>query len=406
MTTKKLSFDPEADMYDIPGESEDITDQQNIVDNQLNDIFSEFGGHPDEVRIKISVLRIIPNRADFETCFQCTPNELPITDRIIEEYGPGRYEIRVYMNGKVKRILKFNVAERLKKPLSYSKPQEGGDLKDLLGAMMENQRQMFEQMQSIMKPPQVAPVDPMQSMFQQLQMMKMMKEIMGDSSPANQMGLHDVVSLAKEFAELGGGGTEKGSADVLYKMVETAFPLLIEGAKNSPQNKAPHFPGMAGAPSVPMNFPLQPGAMRPPAMPGAPTIGPQPKQGENPAMFLRAVVARKLPELIDKAKNNKSPELYAEVVLDSVPDAFFQQYCGFVAKENALDMLIEINPEVAVYKEWFEKFREETVAFMREADQEEGGSPLTSGNLVDHASGNSSANVAEDEFTNPDDIDA
>jgi hypothetical protein len=66
---------------------------------------------------------------------------------------------------------------------------------------------------------------------------------------------------------------------------------------------------------------------------------------------------------VQKAKGGADPELYAEMILDNVdPDTAKAQFTA----PDTVDKLIQINPEVANYRQWFVDLHAALVRFLSE----------------------------------------
>ena len=71
--------------------------------------------------------------------------------------------------------------------------------------------------------------------------------------------------------------------------------------------------------------------------------------------------------LVNCAKANKDPELYAELLLDQVgPD----MAVNFVNQPDAMDKLVAINAEVLQYRIWFEELKRHIIEMTTEDSDE------------------------------------
>jgi hypothetical protein len=97
----------------------------------------------------------------------------------------------------------------------------------------------------------------------------------------------------------------------------------------------------------------------------------QPPQPENPMLALIAWLKRTLSMLLDKAQRMKDPSLYADVVLDDVPDGVeVSQFVQYLNAENWWDTLVKFDLRVAPYRVWFSQFREDLLAAYEESQRE------------------------------------
>lgn len=375
---KQIEYDADVAEFEvIDGESDDISDLQKDIDSQITDIYSEFGGEPNEVEFRIDVKRTIPNKGTNEDCFSCTIEELPIKERIRKEFGPGLYQIYIYKNKKLFRRRTLRLAAPVKQPVINTDGFQGGGIKDILTAMAENQQRQFEQMRELMvqQVPQQSQAEQMQST---LQTMALMKQIMGEpAKPADPM---KTIELAKSLAEMMDGGGDKSSLD---RLIDTVLPALLEGAKMG-QHEQASFPGQ-GMMRAPQTHTMQvPVKTNPQSRPEFHQGQPKP---ENETDMIKLAVKNKLPQLVAWASQDKDPAFYAEFVLDNMPDAFMGAYCDFVQKPDAVSQLGIMNPEVNRFIPWFESFRAETMEMIKEAQEEEETlEPLTKPASIDHDS--------------------
>ena len=349
MAQNFLTSDVEdSEFIDITGDSANITELQNDIDSQMNRIFEEFGGDPTDTEFNIHVKRVMPGRGELEHCFSCLPHELPITDRIKNEWGPGEYSVWIYKDKKIWKRRKMNIAKALDKPVQHNDLSSGGGLKDILSAMQANQERQWQQMQDLMLRQNQQP-NQMDQMTNMLNMMALMKQVMGE--PAKPQDPMKTIELAKSLAEMMGDSGDKSSLD---RLIEQALPALIEGAKQAPNQQLqptlhPQLQPQVQIKHNPISVPI------PPDPPNQSTITTQ--KEENPEMMITAMVKSKLPELINWASQEKDPELYAEFVLDNIPDMFLDKYCDFVKSDDCLQQLIAIDKNVNKYTDWFTHFR-------------------------------------------------
>lgn len=72
------------------------------------------------------------------------------------------------------------------------------------------------------------------------------------------------------------------------------------------------------------------------------------------------------------AARGKNPELYAEVMLDNLPDFITEADLLARLKEpNAIAQLSQVNTEILKYRPWFEEFRKAMVRLLDETDEPE-----------------------------------
>lgn len=346
-----------AEFVDIDGTAEDITDAERDADDQLNSIFMEFGGDPNDTSFKIKVMRIIPGRGEFEHCFYCVPSELPIIERIQTEYGPGSYEIRIYKDGKILKRPKLNIAEA--KTLPVIVPETKGDnTAVILNAMLEsNKAQMLQfekmmtlsaqnnQMPVVAAAPAINPMELMQSVMAMVATMNGMA-----TKPAGEMDQFvKMAGIMKEFMPESGGGDygEKNGVDMLLGLAkEFGGPLmeLTNKVIDQPAALVPVSGQIPGQVSTTQPVPPNTSATGPKTPPIDATQSSA--EQEQQIMFLKM----QLSVLCSNAAKGNDQTAYAQMILDQLTD---EQINQFLARPDWFEYLVSVNPNVASFKEWF-----------------------------------------------------
>ena len=86
-------------------QSEDISALESDIDDQIDSITQEFGGDSRDTDYKISIYKIEEKQGKFGYCFSVVPSELPIIDRVREEFGAGKYESRIFKNKRLFHLM-------------------------------------------------------------------------------------------------------------------------------------------------------------------------------------------------------------------------------------------------------------------------------------------------------------
>lgn len=350
----------DAEIRDIEGEADDITELQENLDAQLGAIFEQFGGGDNDINFKINIYRVEENKGELSYCFSCVPSELPILDRIREEYGAGKYETRVYQQGgpgrrtKLIKRTKLNIAKQI---AVVKRTDSGGqDLAAVIAAMMESQKRQFEQLQAMMQrqPAPVESANPFGLFKEMAAAMAAFREMM--PAPANPFeNLSTILELVRDAKD---GDREKGIFDVVQSVAEKAMPVILDLAKSR---------------TVPAYQPAAPAAPGAPAAPDAAQLSgpPTPQQGDE--MNASLMFKMQLNMLVGQARANSDPSLYAEMILDNVPE---DQVNVLLNSPDLKRTLTEINPGVAETWPWFERM----IAEIRALLTEDGDGDHTSGN--------------------------
>jgi len=335
----------------IDVEADNVSELENDNDADLSSIFAEFGGAPDDKAYKMKVYRILPDRAEMAWLFDCVPSELPMHNRLRDQYKGGRFEVRIYE-------LKSGVFKLRKKPhLLIEAPQisettQSTDLATIVRAMHEQQQQMFTQLTTVIKQGSGAPDLPQNPLSLLKDLAQTMRDIM--PAPPQQTSMREMVETMAMFKELipeSGGGGNTNWMDVLTKAMDS--PLLgnmLEGAANAAKAQ----PRIA-APAE--QSPQQP----------APSQQPAPPQNEEEMKKL--IIKQYMDNLIKRAESNQDPAFVAEMILN---DAQLYKIPVEVIKaemlsKEALDNLSATNTSVAAYRPWFDAVQTQMVALIADS---------------------------------------
>jgi len=356
---KALEFDENGDRI-INGDSEDVTNLQENIDAQLSEMFEQFGGDENDAQFKINIYRVQEGRGELGYCFSCVPSELPILDKIRDDYGPGKYEIRVYEKTdktRLKKRTKLVIEKAQKKPVvTVPVQQNTGELKDVITAMMDMQQKSMEQFQQLMlarqpvQPPVAPAIDPMQMMTSMVTAMAKLNGMMPRPEASGMDQFIKGIEVAKELAVESSGG-EKGMADVLINMAKEFGQPIMQMV-----NKMDSMPAQ----------PVQPGGQSP--APQLPPQSVQPTQENDPMFMLKM----QLKMLVNKAAANADPALYADLILDSMPEAQIREFLG---QPNLREFLTELNPAVLNYWPWFEQLQAEVLSGLTPAPERSNNPP-------------------------------
>jgi hypothetical protein len=326
----------DAEYIEIPGTAEDITEMEKTIDEELNSIFSEFGGDDRDTVFKIRVSRVIKDQGQEEICFYCMPQELPIFDRIKNEYGPGMYKVTVFKNNLKFRNRSLNIAAPIKQPATEAAGNSGQDLTTIFTAMAEMQQKNFEQMQSLLarQPAPAAPApagNPLQMLIDLAPAIVAIKGLFPAQTNGVDMMLKGM-EMMKDFQPDSGGG-EKNFTDFMITAAKEFGGPLIEMAKTLPAMPA-----------------VNPAAAQPPAQ-----IETQPQQENDSMLMLKMQVNN----FVSQAAAGKDPALYADLILDNMTP---EQINEFLGQPNLKEFLIGLNPKVSDYWPWFERLQSEVMA--------------------------------------------
>ena len=193
---------------------DDVSELEDENDADLSAIFASFGGAPDDKTYQLKIYRVIKDSAERAWLFNAVPSELPIDNRLRDEYKGGRFEIRIYEIKGGKYVLRKRPNILIEAP---QKPEvaQASDLANVLTAFRDSQTQMFNQLSDVMKKSQGVvdvPANPFSMMKEMAAAMVSMREMMQPAAQANPVEtLKGVIELAGMLkGDSGGGGYTKG----------------------------------------------------------------------------------------------------------------------------------------------------------------------------------------------------
>ena len=335
----------ESDDIIIDGDYEDVSEAEADLDEQLDAIFADIGGNDDIDEFVVKAYRTQPGKGKLGYLFTCLPSELPIMDRLRDDYGSGDFQIRVLKKNRIYK--RRNVC--VEAPVKKEKPvfDESQKLNGLVEVMAGGFTRLGE---LIVQRDQQQTQSPT-SMKEMVETMILMKELNGPPpepvSPFQQ--IKDVLSIQKSLSGKD-GSAETNVNDVLLTLAENVLPKLAEAGAVSPENK--ERPRV-----IPEDITETTEAQK--------TINLEkienPEKG-NP-------MKGHLMFLCMQASLKKSPALYAEVVLDNTPDEKLDELVTAMNGEDAMDKLIALHPPVAKHKAWFLELSKEIMNNIQEVEE-------------------------------------
>jgi hypothetical protein len=216
-------------------------------------------------------------------------------------------------------------------------------------AMIQNQATMFQTMMSAQK--SEAP-----SLTDLLALIQASNKGKGGSEEGAVNMLLKGLELGKEL-----GGGDASMLDVAREGLHALGPLLEQDRATKAAQHAQQ-PALLAPPS--------PGA----ATAAAPTAAAaQPQQGDSVGLVQQINWLRvQLKALVLQASRDKDPELYAEVLLDNLPDFITpEEIKARLSDPGAVEQLAQLDARVRQYPKWFEEFRAALVALLTDEPEED-----------------------------------
>ena len=345
MSTRKTTTVVEESPPELEGVTliESAADDETAELEQLEGVVSEFTGAPDT---SINVYRQGQGKT-LSFLFRTSPDEMSggeIMERTRDLYGSGDYRVHIRQRSRIVHNRPFSV-EEVRKPDPATQPPPGtigvAEILAVMQAQQDRTLQMFTQtMQSFGEAlrggnqPAFNPIEMQTALMQSLAALKQMTEKPDDSQGAVQM-LIQGLTLAKDLQPRDG---ETNTSDILLKALDTFGPTIAAASSRgapAPGQSAPGLPGPNGQPQ------LDDQARKD-------------AEAERAKNMQQVALRQQLAWLIKQAAAGKNPDLYAELLLDQIGETAVLE---FVGKPDALDRLIALDGNVALYKPWFEALK-------------------------------------------------
>lgn len=340
-----ITDDADTDHIDV------LTPEEREEEDTEAVIAAEFGKGDRDVTWSVKVWRSAAKGEPEPYLFTCSPSELPIIDRLRDEYGTGTYRIRVFKNNRVFRYFTVPVEARRAPAVPVAAPVAASDG---LAAALERQTALLERLIN-QRPQPVQQTNQIELLSTLLGAISQVKSLFGpppSSAPENAI---DLFMKGIEAAQtLGGGGKgETGFMDILRDVIKSPLveKVLESVAAGVPatQPMITRQPGIGEAPQPivsPQQPPQQPPQQEPPTN-GEPIHQQSPTPESDPRLI---AMVHNIRYLATKAAANADVELYADWVLDNVPRDLLAQ---MIEDPQALTTLSNAVPEARPYMGWF-----------------------------------------------------
>jgi hypothetical protein len=363
-----------------------LTDGNEPDDGMVEDqIRAEFNKSDDQAAWRIKVSRFLGNGKQEPECFECTPADFPITERIREDHGAGQYRVRVWKDGKLHKYFQYSIEAAKRPAVDMVVKNELGTLAASFQAAFDRQTQMIERLLDKLSTQRGPGNDANKAptITELVSAMVSMKEFIAPKQ--DRSGPSELLQIFKLGLEAGSGGTPIAEGTGILGSLERILssPLvqkIAEGAMSA--MPAPVAPGTQPPPAPRVAGPTgNGGAARaePQATVAAPT------QEQQVQIFMRQQLLYLLGRAHQYTASNKTkshPDLYAEWVVDNIP---IEILGPIVASPNALQMLTAFVPEVTSFSDWFSQLLE-SVRIELTGDGEEGDNGASLANGQDDAS--------------------
>lgn len=315
ITDQRSEDDAEA-AHVIDTEAEDISGLVEDERKTEQEILAEFATASGDVKMHFQVHKARPNSKMTDFCFEGTKDDFPIMERLQREFGSGTYQIMI-----------FKTTERgtrlWKKPsigiLAPKNPQPvtataDPNLSALIQSLLDERKTKIPEVQN--KPPNT------------LELLAGISAIVTAATPLLQMVFNsraptgsakETLEMLATAKELFAGNEQEPKEETLMGVAKEVLPLFLSAAQNTTQ--------------------------QPPQLPA-----PQVNQQEREQAAMLAQLQQQLRFMITRAQKNSDPGLYADLLEDTLPP----QYLQVLKVPGAFEYLVQLAPEIATHRPWFE----------------------------------------------------
>lgn len=264
-------------------------------------------------------------------------------ETVKEEFGGGNFKARfIDERGVYITQFLFSIDPRFKPQListtSYSVPpgvSVSGDSSGL-GEIRETLKQITLILAQLS---QRKEVDPLAGMEKLVSIISPLLQREPSHSPEASAGVEKYIDMFTKGMEMGQMMNGDSYLPVVEKMGMPILNMLGELVKNGKtvQGKI--------AQAVPSSVPV----------PKEPSKVPSPQVTNQPTT-LDGYLQYYIPQLIQLAKADKDPALYADFVLDQIPENFLDQLYQVLQQPNLIEQLVAVQPEIKNHEQWFKDF--------------------------------------------------
>ena len=383
-----MSAATDKDVIDVPFD----VDQSQVdldLEEALNQAFSSIGEDKDKIEVHIKVYRAPEGGSRRRWLFDLSEGEFSDVTKVLRDrYGSGTYEVRIMVGGRIYRRLMTEVeapsdVDKLSMRVAGEQSPQTKDVLAMLQAMFaqqqESQRQQIEVMTERMR--SFAPVqsgtDPTQMLTSMVSAMAAMQQLTPQQDKADPMGMFEkMMDLQIKMQTLTGSGESTGALG-WAALARDFLPALADITKNKQQLQLQTATRQRVQPQIvrprfkPPEIDLEKRKMDPKANPqlnlnisdsesDSPELGNkiELEKQEEMSKIVDIAFNKALIFLVNKADQNRMPDVYAEVTLDTVEDwNLMEPLVQILESENWFEALTERVPEIAHYREWFTELR-------------------------------------------------
>lgn len=327
----------------------------------LESLYSELDIDPQAGQVQVHITKIGPVDGKEARIWQGTPADYDL-NALAKRFGSAEYRVKIYaanpltkggMSLRGSKTFKMELdpqddarLELMRKGIAQPQVQQPMVTPELLAVMIA---QAVRQAMPLQAPP---PINPME-------VIKGLADVFKSMMPTTQPGMNALDALktaASILNEMRGDegepiqrGVNATGMDVFMKLIDKFGPALLAASVNQP-----------GQPAQ------------------AALAAPVKVEGAQPETEDQAVTQFKmgLAFLVNQAMADNDPAVYAEMILDNVPEADVEK---FLQNDNWLDYLGGFESRVKNFPKWFTELREAVIELRKETGDGAASDALTDG---------------------------
>lgn len=321
----------------IDAESEDVQHQIDQDNADEAALASELGLADGDTFYTFTVHKHVPNSKQLDYCMEGTLADLPLTPKLQENWGAGKYKVQVQKNGKFASRYTISVAAPplFKRVKENPQPVTGNDPK------------LYELLDKLLvKVDTPAPVKSGMSTTEIVALIAaaapLIETVKKIFTPPPQPNPLEMLKVAVELV-----GDVRGGSEREPTMFETIARVITN-------------PEVMG--TIQSIIPAGQQVTQQPARPQLPQPTNQPPTPEQIQATQTAQIKQQLAYLVTRAQKGSEPALYADVIIDTYPPEIVQQF----ANPGAIEFVIALHPPCGNYRPWFNELLTEIVAALEE----------------------------------------
>jgi len=341
---KPPAADPDEEGADDEHPSASVTDEVPAGPAPVDSLSEMMSGLQGANTARIHVYRIVKNQPPAYV-FECDPTTFSLDD-LRDKYNGGEFRLYIMKDSRLWRNMRVLVEPKQifhgadpAPPVSHVT-----DMVAMMRDSLAQQTTMIRDMLATRAPSPFANMDLpaiITAAAAALTALRPPPAPVAPPAPDNSEKALDMFMRGLEIAQNLNQGDGGGIGSMLRDVLRS--PIVAAAVQSAIPAQQPRPPQPA-QPALP-----QPSA---PVSHAKPAETPQPQPRDD-----NKVLAYYLGFLVGKAQGGADASLYAELVLDNVPD---QQLTPLLARgDQLIDHLIEIHPPVAQHREWFVKLVQE-----------------------------------------------